>query len=40
MFLISTKGKTLEQVAKEGWKAYQKFQRIYKKSLEKLKLKK
>ena len=30
MFLISTKGKSSAQVAKEGWSAYQKYQKVSK----------
>jgi hypothetical protein len=31
MFLISTEGKTTEQISKESWEAYQKYQRVSKK---------
>lgn len=33
MFLISTAGKTAQQISQEAWAAFQKFQRIYNKSL-------
>ncbi|MFA5532152.1 MAG: hypothetical protein WDA13_00945 [Candidatus Shapirobacteria bacterium] len=28
MFLISTEGKTTEQISKESWEAYQNYQRV------------
>jgi len=28
MFLISTEGKTTEQISKEAWEAYQKYQEV------------
>lgn len=37
MFLISTTGKTPEQIDKEVWEAFQKFQKVHKESLKNLK---
>ena len=34
--LISTAGKSSEQIVKEAWEAFQKFQKVHKESLRKL----
>lgn len=31
--LISTEGKTVEQITKQTWEAFQKFQKVHKESL-------
>ncbi|VVA44148.1 hypothetical protein CANDROIZ_450003 [Candidatus Roizmanbacteria bacterium] len=37
IFLISTAGKSSEQIVKEAWEAFQKFQKVHKESLKNLK---